>query len=95
MIAITDNVELSRYEVTVDGKPAGYSDYIGYPDRRIVTHTVVDPSFEGQGVGSALAKGVLADIRARGLRVVVSCPFVKSYIERHPGEYDDILGKHG
>jgi predicted GNAT family acetyltransferase len=92
---VADNVELSRYEIRVDGTLAGYSEYVAHPDRRIVTHTVVQPEFEGRGVGSALAKAVLEDIRARGLRVVASCPFVKSYLERHQGEYDDILGKRG
>ncbi|MDX6225353.1 MAG: uncharacterized protein QOE64_1729 [Frankiales bacterium] len=91
--SVTDNAELSRYEIRLDGVMAGYSEYVGYPDRRVITHTVIDPEFEGHGLGSALARGLLEDIRARGMRVVATCPFVRSYLQRHEGEYYDLLGR--
>ena len=53
-------------------------------------HTEVDPSFEGQGLGSALARGALDDARARGLQVKALCPFIASYLKRHT-EYQDIV----
>lgn len=54
------------------------------------THTEVSSQFEGQGVGSALARGALDDVRALGEQVVAECPFIKAYIDRHP-EYQDLL----
>lgn len=87
---VTDNTALSRYEITVDGELAGYSEYVDHPDRRVVTHTVTLPEFEGRGVGTALLRGVLDDIRSRGIRVVPSCPFLRAFLERHKGEYDDV-----
>ena len=79
-----------RYVISVDGVDAGFSMY-GERDG-IVTfrHTEVDPSFEGQGLGSALARGALDDARARGLKVKALCPFISSYLKRHP-EYQDIV----
>ena len=79
-----------RYIVSVDGVDAGFSMF-GEGDG-IVTfrHTEVDPSFEGKGLGSALARGALDDVRARGLQVKVLCPFIASYLQRHP-EYQDIV----
>ena len=55
--------------------------------RVIFTHTEIDPAYEGQGLGSKLAGGALDFARAAGHPVVPLCPFIASYIERHP-EYD-------
>ena len=56
----------------------------------VFTHTEVDPSFEGQGVGSALARGALDDVRSRGLHIIAMCPFISAYVRRHP-EYADLI----
>ena len=50
----------------------------------------MDDAYEGQGVGSELAAGALDDARARGLRVLPYCPFIRGYIERHQ-EYLDLV----
>ncbi|MGH2634003.1 MAG: GNAT family N-acetyltransferase [Tepidiformaceae bacterium] len=39
-----------------------------------------------------LAVAGLDYARANGLRVIASCPYVHSYIERHP-EYQDLVTK--
>jgi predicted GNAT family acetyltransferase len=51
------------------------------------------PSLENKGLGARLVAGALDDIRARGLRVVPFCPFVRAYIRRHP-EYADLVVRH-
>jgi hypothetical protein len=56
----------------------------------VFTHTVVLPAFEGRGVGSALARGALDDVRASGRTLVAQCPFIRGYIERQP-EYADLV----
>jgi NAD+ kinase len=53
-------------------------------------HTEIDQAFEGRGLGSRLAAAALEDARRRTTPVVVTCPFVTSYLERHP-EYHDLL----
>jgi predicted GNAT family acetyltransferase len=67
----------------------GFSAYRLVSDGIIFTHTEVDPAFEGRGIGSRLAAGALDDVRARGLRMTVKCPFIAAYLRRHP-EYGDI-----
>ena len=67
-----------------------HSEYELAPGVITFLHTEVDPAFEGQGIGSALASSVLDDVRARGLRVVARCPFIAAYIRRHR-EYADLL----
>ena len=90
-VQTTDNAEQHRYEARVDGELAGFAAYRLRGERIVLTHTEVDPAHEGKGVGTALARAVLDDIRARGLTAVVQCPFIGAYIRRHP-EYADLTG---
>jgi len=53
-------------------------------------HTEVPAELEGQGIGSRLIKGALDQARRNGWKVVVQCPFVKAYIEKH-AEYQELL----
>ena len=55
-----------------------------------LVHTEVRDEFEGQGHAATLARGALDDARSRGLRVVPSCPYIASYVEKHP-EYADLV----
>ena len=80
----------SRYEVLVAGRLAGFAAFKDHGALLLFTHTEVDPSYEGQGLGSVLVRGALDDVRGRGERIVALCPFVRSYIERHE-EYRDLV----
>ena len=62
------------------------------PTSIIFTHTLVPVSLKGQGIASYLAKYVLDYARENNLNVIPQCPFIRSYIERHP-EYDDLVMK--
>ena len=53
-------------------------------------HTDVDPDLEGTGAAGELVVGALDDIRSRGLRVIPVCPYVRSWIDRHPA-YADLV----
>jgi uncharacterized protein len=53
-------------------------------------HTEVAPALRGKGVAEALARAALAYARGHGLTVKPYCPFVASYITRHP-EYQDLI----
>jgi uncharacterized protein len=90
-ITVQDAPERHRYEVTVDGDPAGFAVYEDRADGvRVFTHTEVSDDYEGRGVGSALARGALDDVRASGRRLVARCPFIASFVRRHP-EYGDLV----
>lgn len=58
----------------------------------LMPHTVVDDAAEGRGVGSALARHALDAARDAGRRVRPTCPFVASWIERHPAYADLVAG---
>jgi predicted GNAT family acetyltransferase len=79
-----------RYEAHVDGALAGFAEYRRRDGRTVFTHTEVDDEFEGQGVGGALARAALDDVRARGELAVPVCPFIDEWIRRHP-DYGDLV----
>ena len=89
-VTVRDAPERSRYEAFLGDELAGHLLYARHGDRLTLEHTEVDPAFEGKGIGGRLAQGALDDIRSRGLRAVVECPFVQSWLERHP-DYDDVV----
>ena len=85
MPEITKNTALQRYEIHEEGQLLGFAAYRDLPDGVVeLPHTVVEPAYEGRGVGSALVKAVLADIRADGHRVLATCRFVAAFLDRHP-----------
>ncbi len=79
-----------RYHVMHGNRLIAFSEYELEPGRIVFTHTVVRPEFEGQGIGSRLARFVVEDARARGLRITPVCPFVRAYLRRH-SEYESIV----
>ena len=87
---MTDNAARKRFEIPVDGEPAGFAAYRARDGVVVFTHTQVDPAYEGQGVGGVLAQSALDQVRERGDRVVAQCPFISGWIEKHP-DYRDLL----
>jgi predicted GNAT family acetyltransferase len=94
-VDVTDNADESRYEARVDGELAGFAAYHLTKSSIVFTHTEVFDEFEGHGVGSALARAALDDVRAKGGRDVVPvCPFIHGWIDDHP-DYADLVRRHG
>jgi uncharacterized protein len=89
---VVDNESSRRYELWVGDDLAGVLIYRKRPEAIALVHTEVYPQFEGHGLGGTLVAGALDDIRRRGLGVVPICPFVRSYLERHP-EYVDLVAE--
>jgi uncharacterized protein len=87
---VTDAPARHRYEATVDGTLAGFAQYREVDGARVFTHTEVFDAYEGKGVGGALARGALDDVRNRGGRLVAVCPFIAAYVDRHPA-YADLV----
>lgn len=85
MVDIVRNDEMSRYEAWIDGALAGLADFQLTSGLIVFTHTEVEPEFGGQGVGSAIARFALDEIRDQGIRKVRPlCPFIRKWILRHP-----------
>jgi predicted GNAT family acetyltransferase len=91
-IAVTDDPTAARYEITVDGRRAGFVTYRMSPGVITFLHAEVDPDLERQGLGSRLVADALDDARARGLGVRPVCPFVAAFIERNSSYADLVTG---
>ncbi len=88
---LSNDPDASRYEARIDGEVVAFADYRMTDSGIEFPHTVVDQRMNGRGVGSALVRFALDDVRARGLGPVhARCWFVAGWIERHP-EYADLL----
>ena len=85
---ITHNKNAHRFETTIDGQ-TGYISYQERDNTLVYDHTIVPQSLGGQGIGSALVAHALDYARAHDKKVVPQCPFVASYISKHP-EYQDL-----
>jgi len=88
---VVNNEADGRYEAWRGEALTGFSEYTLSDGLITFTHTQVADAFEGQGVGSALIRGALDDVRAGPDRAVLPlCPFVEGFIQRHE-EYQDLL----
>lgn len=90
---VSHNPAESRYETHIDGELAGFAEYVLSESTIIFSHTEVDDRFGGRGVGGALARFALDDVRSEGThRVIPLCPFIKRWIDKHP-DYADLVHK--
>ncbi|MDB5875192.1 MAG: acetyltransferase [Ramlibacter sp.] len=89
-ITLVDNTGAHRFELSKAGALAAYAEYNLLKDAVLFTHTEVLPQYEGQGLGSKLARFALDDVRRRGLHVIPVCQFIAGYIRKHT-EYLDLL----
>ncbi len=84
---ITDNADLHRYELPVEGQVAVVT-YNLSPPNLMITETLVPQALEGRGIASRLARHVIADARARGLLILPVCRFFAAFFQKHPDQAD-------
>lgn len=96
VIDVRDNPEKSRFELSVptrDGAKIAFSEYKIAGDTIHILHTETPKELQGQGVGGKLARGALTLARAKNLKVVARCPFVRAFLEKHMDEFGDLVAK--
>jgi predicted GNAT family acetyltransferase len=87
---VTNNPDKSRFEVYLGDELAGFAEYRRNGDSVSFTHTEVAEQFEGKGLAGRLARAALDDARTEGLAVLPNCPYIASWIAKHP-EYVDLV----
>ena len=85
---VVHNTAQKRFEIQL-GDQIAMVKYILGSGEIIFTHTEVPEAFEGQGIASKMAKVAVEYAKAQGLRIRPMCPYMASYIQRHP-EYHSI-----
>lgn len=81
--SVIDNPQENRFELAVDGQTAVLN-YERSPRSLVLVHTEVPASLRGHHAGDRLIEGAIAHAREQGLRIVAVCPFVRSYLRKHP-----------
>lgn len=80
-----------QFEVIVDGKVAGKTQFFEQDGKRVFFHTEVGDEYGGRGLAGILVKDALDTTRSEGLRVVPVCPYVAAYVKKHDDEYGDLV----
>ena len=92
---VTNNKRQSQFEIKLEDGEIAELTYRWLKGSMVLMHTGVPKSGQNRGVGSALAKYALENARTHHLKVIVYCPFVATYLKRHP-EYNDVIDEtHG
>src|SRR3954449_7221721 len=88
---LIDNVDQGRFELRRDGDLVGRLHYTHLkPNRYALRHTEVEADHQHQGVGGAMVRRVLDEIRCRGATATAICPFVVDYLSKSAG-YADLV----
>jgi predicted GNAT family acetyltransferase len=85
-MSFRDNTSVHRYEFDADGV-LSFADYrdVGHEHGvRVILH--VETPVEGRGYASKLMAAIVADAKARNLKLRASCAFAVAYFKRHPAE---------
>jgi len=82
-LPVTHLPERHRFEIRADDLAAELT-YALHGDTLTFVHTGVPSEWEGQGIGSKLARAGLDHARANGYKIHSICPFISSYLKRHP-----------
>ena len=92
-VTVADAPERSRFEAWSGGDTlVGMAVYTMRDDAIVFTHTEVPEEYEGQGIAAQMVRFALDDARARNLRVIALCPYVRAFLRTHEDEYADLVG---
>jgi predicted GNAT family acetyltransferase len=90
-IEIEHNESAHRFDTRVNGHLAFLQYRYSHNGDMVLVHTEVPGPLGGRGIGSKLARAALEYASSRELKVVPACPFISTYIKRHP-EYESLVG---
>lgn len=85
---VRSNHDANRFEITTASGIAVLK-FERTGDILDLQHTSVPEKVKGTGYGSALARAALEHARQNHLKVVPTCAFVRTFMQRHK-EYDDL-----
>ena len=82
-IKVINNADQQQFEVHMDDHVAVLI-YRFYKNDIALMHTEVPAALENKGIASALAKYAFEWANEHNKKVMVYCPFVASFLKRHP-----------
>jgi predicted GNAT family acetyltransferase len=82
---VSHNSDLTRYEIWIGEEKIGHADYQYINGELHFTHTEVDPAHQGKNYAALLMREAFKDIQENDLgKVWPVCPYVVTYMKRHP-----------
>ncbi len=87
-VSVVDNTARHRFEADVEGQRAELV-YRLDGDRLVLVHTEVPDELAGRGIGGQLVEAAVEAAVVSDLRIVPQCPFVLSWLRKHP----DLAGR--
>lgn len=88
-IPLIQNKEMQQFEMHINGSTALIA-YEENGNNYALIHTEVPEALEGKGIASVLVLKVFKFIEAEGRSIIPLCPYVKSYLDKHP-EWNRII----
>jgi predicted GNAT family acetyltransferase len=88
---VTHEPAARRFQIRTESGTAVLK-YVHHGADLELLHTEVPDALEGRGYGAALARAALDYARRERLKVIPTCPFVSSYLKRHPEDADLVAG---
>ena len=80
---INQNLSENRFEAIFENKTIGVIEFRLTENCINITHTGVSPEYEGNGIAGALNKELLEYAISENLKVIPTCSYTETYIERH------------
>jgi uncharacterized protein len=87
MSGFRDNPGVHRYELDA-AEGMSFADYRDVAGVRAIMHVETPVAARGRGYASKLMAEIVANARARGLKLRASCAFAAAYLKRHPDTAD-------
>lgn len=87
MTQVSDNTAAGRYEMIEEGHMS-YADYRLQGERLIIDYVFAPPELRGTGAAGRLMEGIVADARARTLKITPLCGYAAAWLRRHPTTAD-------
>ena len=88
-VKITEN---NRFELSVENEIAFIEFDKIEPTILDLVHTEVPKVLSGQGIASKLVAGALQYCKENSSKIIASCSFIKSYVEKHP-EWQELISQ--
>ena len=85
--SVTDNTQLSRFELVEDGYTA-FANYRRDGSLLEIPHVEAPPALRGKGSAGRLMEGLVAHARAHGLKIEPLCSYAAIWFRRHPDARD-------
>jgi predicted GNAT family acetyltransferase len=93
-LTITDNLQNQQFQIFLEDERA-FLEYRIKDDQLYLMHTEVPEKLGGKGVASALAAHAFNYARAHHMKVKAYCPFVVTWLKKHPEQMDIVIPPPG